>query len=51
MNIVKALTYVFDDPDFIKKIGIAALMALIPVSGAIILLGGMIEITRRVGRG
>jgi hypothetical protein len=51
MNIGKAFTYVFEDPDYIKKIGIAALMSLIPVAGVFILLGWSIEITRRVIRG
>ncbi len=51
MNIGKAFTYVFDDPDYIKKIGIAALMALIPVVGSLILLGWGVEITRRVIQG
>ena len=51
MNIGKAFTYVFEDPDYIKKIGIAALMALIPIAGWLILLGWGVEITRRVIRG
>lgn len=51
MNLGKAFTYVFDDPDYIKKVGIAALMSLIPIFGTFVVLGWGIEITRRVIRG
>lgn len=51
MNLGKAFTYVFDDPDYIKKIGIAALLSLIPIFGQFVVLGWGIEITRRVIRG
>lgn len=51
MNFGRAFTYVFEDPDWIKKVGIAALVILIPIVGAIILLGWGLELTRRVIQG
>lgn len=55
MDFVKALTYPFDDQDWLKKIGIAVLVSLamiIPIigtiPGAILLQGWSIEIIRRV---
>jgi hypothetical protein len=41
-------TYVFKDSDWFKKIGLAALVSLIPIIGQIFLLGWSLEITRRV---
>ena len=35
MQIGKAFSYPFDDPDWMKKIGIAAAIMLIPLVGAI----------------
>src|SRR5436190_419396 len=48
MNYGRAFTYVTEDPEWLKKVGIAALVLLIPVVGGIILLGWGQEITRRV---
>ena len=48
MDFGRAFTYVTEDPDWIKKIGIAGLIMLIPLVGSIILLGWGLEITRRV---
>jgi hypothetical protein len=48
MDFGRAFTYAFEDPDWLKKVGIAALVFLIPVVGAIIVMGWALEITRRV---
>lgn len=48
MDIGRAYRFVFDDPNWLKKVGIAALVTLIPVLGAIVIMGWCIEITRRV---
>jgi len=48
MNIGKAFTFPFDDPDWTKKIIIPALFALIPIVGQIFVLGWALEVTRRV---
>lgn len=48
MDIGKAFTYIFDDQEWITKVGIAALVLLIPLVGTIAVLGWMLEITRRV---
>ena len=50
MDFVKAFTFVFDDPDWIKKVGIIALVALIPVVGTLVLLGYALEAGQRVVR-
>jgi hypothetical protein len=41
-------SFVFQDPDWIKKIGIMALVSLIPVVGQIVVLGWMLEVILRV---
>jgi len=51
MNFGRAFTFVFEDPDWMKKVGIAALVSLIPVVGTIAVLGWTLEITRRVIKG
>ena len=57
MDFGKAFTYVFDDKDWLKKIGIAGVIALISIvlsaivigiAGFFLLGGWMIELTRRV---
>ncbi len=48
MNFGQAFTYVFEDPDWAKKVLIPALIAIIPIVGQIFLLGWMLDITRRV---
>lgn len=48
MNFGRAFTYAFEDPEWLKKVGIAALVILIPVIGGIVLMGWGLEITRRV---
>ena len=41
-------TYVFQDPDWMKKIGLIALVSLIPVVGQIVLMGWMLDAMGRV---
>lgn len=48
MNFGLAFSYAFQDTDWMKKVGIAAAVMLIPVIGPIILGGWGLEITRRV---
>jgi hypothetical protein len=48
MQFGQAFSYVFQDPDWIKKIGIGALISLIPIVGQIVVMGWMIEIIQRV---
>jgi hypothetical protein len=45
-----AFSYPFQDKDWIKKVGIAALVSIIPIAGQIIVLGWGLEVTRRVIR-
>lgn len=48
MDLGLAFSYVFEDDDWLKKVGIAALILLIPIIGQIIVLGWALTITRRV---
>jgi hypothetical protein len=48
MDIGLAFSYVFEDDDWLKKVGIAALVLLIPIIGQLIVLGWALTITRRV---
>jgi hypothetical protein len=48
MEFGRAFSYAFEDVDWLKKIGIAALVMLIPLIGPIILMGWGLESTRRV---
>lgn len=48
MNFGQAFTYVFEDPDWAKKVLIPALIAIIPIVGQIFLIGWMLDIVRRV---
>lgn len=50
MDFGKAFTFVFDDPDWLKKIVIAALIGLIPIIGQMYLVGYGLEVARRVIR-
>ncbi len=47
MNLGFAFTYIFQDPDWLKKVGLAAVISLIPIVGFIILLGWGLEIIQR----
>jgi len=48
MDIGKAFSYAFEDPDWLKKLGIGALLMIIPIVGWLIVAGWSIEITRRI---
>jgi hypothetical protein len=48
MDFGKAFSYVFQDPNWVRKILITALIAIIPIVGWLYLLGWMVEIARRV---
>jgi hypothetical protein len=48
MEFGRAFTYATQDPDWLKKVGIAAVILIIPILGAIVVLGWGLEITRRV---
>lgn len=48
MNIGKAFSYIFEDQEWLTKVGLAALITLIPLIGTLAVLGWMLEITRRV---
>ena len=48
MDFAGAFTFAFQDTNWIKKVGLAALIFLIPVVGQIIVIGWGLEITRRV---
>jgi hypothetical protein len=48
MEFGKAFTYPFQDPDWIKKLGIAGLLLIIPIIGWLFLAGWMLETIRRV---
>lgn len=50
MDFGKAFSYPFQDPDWVKKILIPAVVMLIPIVGGFIVMGWMLEITRRVIR-
>ncbi|MBN1246189.1 MAG: DUF4013 domain-containing protein [Anaerolineae bacterium] len=51
MDFGKAFTFVFDDPDWLKKVAINALIGLIPLVGSIYVLGWGLEVARRVAAG
>lgn len=48
MEFGRAFSYITEDTDWLKKVGIAALVSLIPLIGQITVLGWAMEITRRV---
>lgn len=50
MDFGRPFTFAFEDPDWLKKIALAALVSLIPIVGQIFLFGWGLEITRRVIR-
>lgn len=51
MDFAKAFSFVFDDPDWLQKIVIGGIVALIPVIGWVLVYGYMIAIGRNVIRG
>lgn len=48
MNFGRAFSYVTEDPEWLKKVAIAALVMLIPIIGQMVVIGWALEITRRV---
>lgn len=48
MDFGRAFSYAFEDSEWLKKVGIAALVFLIPIVGPIILAGWGLEIMRRI---
>jgi hypothetical protein len=48
MDFGKAFTFVFEDEEWIKKIGLAGLISLIPIIGWFFLIGWGFKVTRRV---
>jgi hypothetical protein len=48
MNFGKAFTFVFDDPEWLRKVAINALIGLIPIVGQLYLVGWGLEVARRV---
>ena len=48
MNLGKAFSFAFEDKDWLKKLGIAGLVMLIPLIGQLTVSGWSLEVTRRV---
>jgi hypothetical protein len=48
MEFGRAFSFAFDDKDWVKKIGIAGLLLIIPILGFLVVAGWALEITRRV---
>jgi hypothetical protein len=48
MDFGKAFSFVFDDSNWLKKLGIAGLLMIIPIIGWLAVAGWSIEVTRRV---
>lgn len=51
MDFAKAFSFVFEDPDWVKKIVIGGLISLIPLVGQLLVAGYMIAVGRNVIRG
>jgi hypothetical protein len=51
MDFARAFSYIFEDSEWLKKVGIAALVFLIPFVGPITVLGWSLTVTRRVTEG
>ena len=50
MDFGKAFSFVFEDEDWIKKIGVGGLISLIPIIGVFLVLGWVVEVIKRVLR-
>ncbi len=48
MEFGRAFSYAFEDSEWLKKVGIAAVVVLIPIVGGIVLMGWALELMRRV---
>lgn len=51
MNYGRAFTYLTDDPQWLQKFGIAALLMVVPILGWIVVLGYVLEVTRHIING
>jgi hypothetical protein len=51
MDFAKAFSFVFEDPDWVKKVVIGGLIGLVPVLGQFIVMGYMVAVGRNVIRG
>ena len=51
MNFGAPFTFPFEDPDWLKKIALAALVSLIPIVGQLFIAGWGLEVARRVIKG
>jgi hypothetical protein len=51
MDFAKAFSFVFEDPDWVKKVVIGGLVGLIPILGQFLVLGYMVAVGRNVIRG
>ena len=51
MDFGKAFTFAFDDPEWLKKVAINALIGLIPLVGQVYLMGWGLEVARRIATG
>jgi hypothetical protein len=51
MDFARAFSYIFEDSEWLKKVGIAALVFLIPFVGPITVLGWSLTVTKRVTEG
>ena len=50
MDFGKAFSFVFDDEDWIKKIGVGGLISLIPIIGTFLVIGWGVEVVKRIIR-
>ena len=50
MDFAKSFSFVFNDPDWIKKVLLIALVSLIPVVGMLVLYGWALQIAKKVIR-
>ena len=48
MEFGKPFSYVFEDPDWLKKVAIMALITIIPILGQLVLLGWTIDIIKKL---
>ena len=51
MDINRSISFIFNDQEWLKKLAIAGLVALIPIVGIFVLMGWGLEITRKVVKG
>ncbi|MBN1373100.1 MAG: DUF4013 domain-containing protein [Anaerolineaceae bacterium] len=51
MDFGRAFSYVFQDPDWVKKVLLAALISLIPIVGQLYLVGWGLAVAQRIIRG